>query len=396
MSGRSEFLPFSPPLIGQEEIDEVVESLRSGWITTGPKAARFEREFRDFVGAETAVALNSGTAALHLGLVALGIGKDDLVVSTPMTFSSCIHVIEHTGARPLLADIEADTLNIDPNAVEKLIGQQPRSSVKALIPVHLYGHPADMGALIAIAESYDLGVVEDAAHSLPATYHGQMIGARDLRHPKRLVAFSFYATKNLTTGEGGMLTGSAQLIETARIWSLHGMSRDAYTRYSAEGSWYYEVVAPGFKYNISDIQAAIGIQQLARLQAMEQRRREIVRRYNTGLEELEEITLPVERPEVAHAWHLYVIRLNLERLSIGRAHFIDELKARKIGTSVHFIPVHLHPYYRDKYGYKPDDFPVAYREYQRIISLPLYPRMTNQDAADVIDAVRDVAVRFRR
>jgi dTDP-4-amino-4,6-dideoxygalactose transaminase len=396
MPRRSEFLPFSPPLIGQEEIDEVAESLRSGWITTGPKAARFEQEFRDFVGAEAAVALNSGTAALHLALVALRVDKEDIVVSTPMTFSSCIHVIEHTGARPLLADIDAETLNIDPDSVERLVEKQPRHSVKAIIPVHLYGHPADMDALIAIAESYDLGVVEDAAHSLPASYRGQMIGARDPRHPRRLVAFSFYATKNLTTGEGGMLTGPTDLIETARVWSLHGMSRDAYKRYSADGSWYYEVVAPGFKYNMSDIQAAIGIQQLARLRAMEQRRLEIARLYNTGFQDLEELTLPVERPDVQHAWHLYVIRLRLDRLSIDRAQFINELKKRQIGTSVHFIPVHLHPYYRDKYGYKPDDFPIANREYQRIISLPLYPRMTNQDVADVVDAVRDVVVQFRR
>jgi dTDP-4-amino-4,6-dideoxygalactose transaminase len=393
---RSKFLQFSPPLIGQEEIDEVAESLRSGWITTGPKAARFEQEFRDFVGAEAALALNSGTAALHLGLVALRVGRGDAVISTPMTFSSCIHVIEHTGARPLLADIDAETLNIDPHEVERLIGKQPRRSVKAMIPVHLYGHPADMGALSAIAESHDLGMVEDAAHSLPASYRGRMVGARDPRHPRRLVAFSFYATKNLTTGEGGMLTGPTDLIETARVWSLHGMSRDAYKRYSADGSWYYEVVAPGFKYNMSDIQAAIGIHQLARLRAMEQRRLEIARLYNTGFKDLEELSLPLERPDVQHAWHLYVIRLRLDRLSIDRAQFIIELKDRNIGTSVHFIPVHLHPYYRDKYGYKPDDFPIANREYQRIISLPLYPRMTNQDVADVIDAVRDVVVQFRR
>jgi dTDP-4-amino-4,6-dideoxygalactose transaminase len=313
-----------------------------------------------------------------------------------MTFASSIHVIEHTRARPLLADIDPETLNIDPESVEKLLKQQPHGRVKAMIPVHLYGHPADMKKLIAIADSHDLGLVEDAAHSLPASYQGQMIGAGDPKHPRRLVAFSFYATKNLTTGEGGMLTGPPDLIEMARVWSLHGMSRDAYKRYSAEGSWYYEVVAPGFKYNMSDIQAAIGIQQLARLPAMEERRREIVRLYSAGFQDLEELTLPAERPEVQHAWHLYVTRLRLDRLSIDRAQFIYELKERNIGTSVHFIPVHLHPYYRDKYGYKPDDFPIASREYQRIISLPLYPGMTNRDVADVIDAVRDVVMRFRR
>jgi dTDP-4-amino-4,6-dideoxygalactose transaminase len=394
--GRSEFLPFSPPLVGQQEIDEVAESLRSGWITTGPKAARFEEEFRQFVRADSALALNSGTAALHLGLVVLGVGQGDSVVSTPMTFCSCIHVIEHTGARPLLADVDPVTLNIDPQAVEKVLARERPRRPKAMIPVHLYGHPCDMDGLISIADSHDIAIVEDAAHSLPASYQGEVVGARDPKHPKRLVAFSFYATKNLTTGEGGMLTGPTEMIETARVWSLHGMSRDAYKRYSAEGSWYYEVIAPGFKYNISDIQAAIGIQQLARLPAMERRRREIVALYNSAFQDLEALTLPIERPSVEHAWHLYVIRLNLDRLTIDRAQFIREMRERKIGTSVHFIPVHLHPYYREKYGYKPDDFPVAYREYQRIVSLPLYPRLTDEDVTDVIDAVRDVAGTFRR
>ncbi len=393
---RREFLPFSPPLIGQAEIDEVAESLRSGWITTGPKAARFEDEFRRLVGAEKALALNSGTAALHLGLIVLGVGANDMVVSTPMTFASCIHVIEHTGARPLLVDVDPQTLNIDPAAVEKALVGDGARRVKAMIPVHLYGQPCDMDALLGLADSHDAGIVEDAAHSLPASYKGQMVGAADPKHPKRLVAFSFYATKNLTTGEGGMLTGPPDLIDMARIWSLHGMSRDAYKRYSAEGSWYYEVVAPGFKYNISDILAAIGIQQLARLEAMQRRRREIVSLYDSGLRGLEALTLPVERPDVQHAWHLYVIRLNLDRMTIDRSRFIDELKRRNIGTSVHFIPVHLHPYYRDKYGYKPEDFPVAYREYLRIVSLPVYPRMTNQDAGDVVEAVRDVLATFRR
>ena len=396
MPGRSEFLPFSPPLIGQEEIDEVVDSLRSGWITTGPKAARFEEDFRRFVGAEKALALNSGTAALHLGLVALGVGADDTVISTPMTFASCIHVIEHTGARPLLVDVDPETLNIDPAAVEKALAGSGARRVKAMIPVHLYGQPCDMEALLNLADSQNAGIVEDAAHSLPASDKGRMIGAGDAKHPKRLVAFSFYATKNLTTGEGGMLTGPQDLIDTARIWSLHGMSHDAYKRYSAEGSWYYEVVAPGFKYNISDIQAAIGIQQLARLGAMQRRRREIVRLYQAGLLDLDALTLPLARPGIEHAWHLYVIRLNLDRLTINRSSFIEELRRRNIGTSVHFIPVHLQPFYRDKYGYKPDDFPVAYREYQRIVSLPLYPRMTDGDTGDVVEAVRDVVKAFRR
>jgi len=242
-----------------------------------------------------------------------------------------------------------------------------------------------------LARRYDLRVVEDAAHALPAKYKGRFIDTIG-----DLTAFSFYATKNPPTGEGGMLTGGPDLIEGARIWSLHGMSRDAWKRYSSEGSWYYEVIRPGFKYNMPDISAAIGIQQLKKLPDFQARRREIVKRYNDAFGELEEVQIPVKRPDVEHAWHLYVIRLNLDLLKISRNQFIEELKARNIGTSVHFIPIHLHPYYRDKYGFKPDDFPVAYREYQRIISLPLYPKMTDQDVQDVIEAVIDIVGVYRR
>jgi dTDP-4-amino-4,6-dideoxygalactose transaminase len=331
------------------------------------------------------------------------------------------------GARPILVDVEPDTLNIDPQKVEEAIeleigrrrmenrrwkiesGSLPSffhspSSIKAILLVHLYGHPCDMDAITEIAREYKLAIIEDAAHALPAKYKGQYIGGwktedenlnSKFRIPK-LTCFSFYATKNLTTAEGGMLTGSPEFIDEARIWSLHGMSRDAWKRYSSEGSWYYEVIRPGFKYNMTDIQAAIGLHQLRKLPQFQARRREIVHRYNEAFSQVEELQIPTERPEVEHAWHLYVLRLNVERLNVSRNQFMEELKDRNIGTSVHFIPVHLHPYYRDKYGYKPDDFPVAYREYQRIISLPLYPRMSDQDVEDVIEAVCDVVGRFRR
>ena len=399
---RSDFLPFSPPLIGEEEIAEVVDTLHSDWITTGPKVKRFEEEFAAFIGAPAALALNSCTAALHVALAALGIGPGDAVITTPMTFCSSIHVIEHVGATPILVDVEPDTLNIDPDKVEAAIKSEirtPNSEIRAIMPVHLYGHPCDMDALIEIAREYDLAIIEDAAHALPAKYKGNLIGSAnpksEFRNPK-LTCFSFYATKNLTTAEGGMLTGSPDLIEEARIWSLHGMSRDAWKRYSSEGSWYYEVIRPGFKYNMTDIQAAIGLHQLKKLPQFQARRQEIVRRYNKAFSQFEELQIPTQRPEVEHAWHLYVLRLNLDMLTIDRARFIEELKARNIGTSVHFIPIHLHPYYRDKYGYKPEDFPVAYREYQRIISLPLYPRMSDQDVEDVIEAVVDVVERHRR
>jgi dTDP-4-amino-4,6-dideoxygalactose transaminase len=322
-----------------------------------------------------------------VGLAALGVGEGDEVITTPMTFCSTVHVIEHLGARPVLVDVEPDTLNIDPGQVEQAI----TSRTRAILPVHLYGHPCEMDALLGIAERHELSVLEDAAHALPATYKGRCVGTLG-----DLTAFSFYATKNLTTAEGGMLTGSPELIEETRIWSLHGMSRDAWKRYSAKGSWYYEVIKPGFKCNMTDIQASIGLHQLRKLPAFQERRSEIVARYNEAFADLDVLQRPTERTEVQSAWHLYVIRLNLDRLTIDRAQFIEELKARKIGTSVHFIPIHLHPYYRDKYDYQPEDFPVAYRKYQRIISLPLNLRMSDQDVDDVIEAVRDVVATHRR
>ena len=396
---RQTFLPFSPPLIGEEEITEVVDTLHSGWITTGPKTKQFERQFAQFIGAPAALAVSSATDAMLVGLAALGIGPGDEVITTPMTFCSTVHVIEHLGARPVLVDVEPDTLNIDPNQVARAV----TPCTRAVMPVHLYGHPCEMDALLDIARHHNLHVVEDAAHALPAKYKGRFIGSSPLSQRlgegmgvRVLTAFSFYATKNLTTAEGGMLTGDHDTIEQARIWSLHGMSRDAYKRYSAEGSWYYEVILPGFKCNMTDIQAAIGLHQLRKLPQFQARRQEIVRRYNEAFSQFEELQTPVERPEVESAWHLYAPRLNLDRLTIDRARFIEELKARNIGTSVHFIPIHLHPYYRDKYGYKPQDFPVAYENYLRLVSLPLNLRMSDQDVGDVIEAVTDVVATYRR
>src|SRR5712691_6831910 len=265
---RSEFLSFAPPMIATEDIDEVVQALREGWITTGPRAARFESEFARYVGAPAALALNSATSALHVGLAVLGIGEGDAVVTSTMTFCSSIHVTGHRRARPVLVDIEPDTLNIDPEQIEAAVLRTP--GVKAILPVHLYGHPCDMDAIYDIARRHSLAVIEDAAHAFPARHNSRMIGAPKpgFDHP-RLVAFSFYATKNLATGEGGMLTGPQDLIDQARVWSLHGMSRDAYKRYTSEGSWRYEVVLPGFKYNMADIQAAIGIHQLKRIDEMQ-------------------------------------------------------------------------------------------------------------------------------
>ena len=384
---RSNFLHFAPPLIGDEEIDEVVRTLREGWITTGPRAQRFESEFAELVGAPAALALNSATSAMHVALAAIGVGEGDEVVTTTMTFTSTVHVIEHQRARPVLVDVEPDTLNIDPKKIEAAIS----STTKAIMPVHLYGHPADMDPIYDLAQRHGLAVIEDAAHSLPARYRDRLIGApkQGFEFPN-LVAFSFYATKNVTTGEGGMLTGSEELLDKARVWSLHGMSRDAFQRYTSDGSWRYDVVSPGFKYNMPDIQAAIGLHQLKRLESMQRRRRAIVAQYDEALGQLEELERPVERPEVESAWHIYLLRLRPERLRIDRSAFIEELRRRNIGTSVHFIPVHEHTYYRERYGWRPDDFPVAHHEFERMLSLPLSPAHTDQDVADVIEAVTEV------
>ncbi len=384
---RESFLSFSPPFIGAEEIAEVVDTLKTDWITTGPKTRRFESEFASFLGAEAALAVSSATDAMLAGLAALGVQPGGEIITTAMTFCSTVHVIEHLGARPVLVDVEEDTLCIDAKAVRRAV--TPRT--RGLLPVHVYGHPCDMDPLLELAASRGLFILEDAAHALPARYKGRMVGTIGTA-----TAFSFYATKNMTTGEGGMLAGDPDLIARARMWSLHGMSRDAYKRYSAEGSWFYEVVLPGFKCNMTDIQASLGLQQLRKLGRFQERRREIMRRYHGAFMELPEVQVPVEREGCESAWHLYPLRLNLDMLTIGRNQFIEEMKARNIGTSVHFIPIHLHPYYRDKYGYKPQDFPVAFANYQRLISLPLHPRLSDEDVTDVIEAVFGVAKAFRR
>jgi len=374
-------------LIGEEEINEVVATLRSGWITTGPKTKRFETNLAAYLGASGALALNSCTAALHTALVTLGVGPGDEVITTPLTFAASVNVIEHVGARPVLVDVEADTLNIDTALVERAI--TPRT--KAIIPVHFAGHPVDLDPLYDAAQRRGLAVLEDAAHALAARYKGRLIGSGE--NP---VAFSFYATKNLTTGEGGMLTGNPEFLERARLISLHGMSRDAWKRYDKGGKWYYEVLYPGFKYNMTDIQAALGLWQLKKLPGFEERRRAVVALYDQAFAQEDALETPVERPEVEHAWHLYVLRLRLEALRIDRDQFIEELTNRNIGTSVHFIPIHLHPYYRDKYAFTPESYPIAYSNYRRMISLPLNVRLSDADVADVIEAVRDVVSDFRR
>jgi len=309
------------------------------------------------------------------------------VITTPMTFAASVNVIEHVGAQPILVDVEPDTLNIDPALVAAAI--TPRT--RAVLPVHFAGHPADLDPIAELATTHRLAVVEDAAHALPARYRNRPIGAGG--NP---AAFSFYATKNLTTAEGGMLTGDAEFLDRARVVSLHGMSRDAWKRYERGGSWFYEVVLPGFKYNMTDIQAALGLWQLRKLAGFQERRRAVVRMYDEAFGQNDALELPARRPEVEHAWHLYVLRLRPGALRIHRDEFIEELRQRNIGTSVHFIPIHVHPYYRDKYHYQPDSFPVAYGNYQRMLSLPLNPRLADGDVRDVIEAVLDVVRQHRR
>lgn len=373
------------------------DALRSGWITTGPRVAQFEGDFATAVGAPGALAVSSCTDALQIALAALGVGSGDAVFTTAMTFVASVHVIEHVGATPVLVDIDPATLNIDPARLEEAIATTARDGrlrPRAVIPVHHSGQPCDMASIIDIARRYGLAVVEDAAHAIGAAYDGVPIGAPipDLEHA---IAFSFYATKNLTTGEGGMLTASEALLDEARLWSLHGMSRDAWNRYGEGGSWFYEVIRPGFKCNMTDVQAAIGLHQLRRLGGFQRRRRELVARYRSGLEDLLEIELPVESSGTTHAWHLFVVRLHDATLKIDRGQLIGELAQRQIGASVHFIPIHLHPYYRDKYGFEPGDYPIAHREYHRMVSLPLYPGMEDSDVDDVVEAIHDIVTTNR-
>jgi dTDP-4-amino-4,6-dideoxygalactose transaminase len=383
-----QFLPFHVPDIGEEEIQSVVETLRSGWLTTGSKTKQFEAEFAQRVEARHAVALNSCTAALHLALEAVGVTEGDEVIVPTMTFAATAEVVHYLKAKPVLVDCEADTLNIDVAQVEKAIS--PRT--KAIIPVHYAGQPCEMDRILEIARVHHLKVIEDAAHALPARYRGRMVGTLG-----DITCFSFYSTKTITTGEGGMATTeNTEWAERMRILSLHGISRDAVNRYTPEGTWYYEICYPGYKYNLTDIAAALGIPQLHKCDHFGAIRRRYATLYNEGFKEIPEVTIPHVADDVEHAWHLYVIQLDLERLRIGRNEMIDLLKRQGIGTSVHFIPLHLHPYYRDNYGYLPNNFPMASSVFERIISLPIYPKMTEVEIQYVIEVVATLIKSHRR
>ena len=382
------FLPFSLPEIGQDEIDEVVDTLRSGWLTNGPKCRAFEAAFREATDSQHAVALSSCTAGLHLALLACDIGPGDEVITTPLTFAATVSMAIHAGATPVLADISEDDYNIDPKEIERRI--TPRT--KAIIPVHYAGQPCRMDEILSIAKARGIRVIEDAAHALGASYRGQPIGATG-----DCAIFSFYPIKPITTGQGGMLTTNDEaLAERVRLLSLHGLSSDAWNRYSAKGSAFYQVLAPGFNYVMTDMQGALGIHQMRRMASFQQRRTEIARLYDEHLADLPEIITPFVRDEIEHCWHLYAIRVDTERLTIDRDRFVEELRARGIGTSVHFIPIHYHPYFREKLGLREGDYPVTERVFEGLISMPVYPRMTDADVARVSGALHQIVAANRR
>jgi len=379
-------VPFCIPEVPEEAIDAVVAVLRSGWMTTGPQVAAFETALGTYVGGNYVLAVNSCTAGLHLALAGLGIGPGDEVITTPLTFCATVNVILQVGAVPVLADIGPD-LNIDPVSVARLITARTR----AIIPVHMAGLPCNMDAIWELAQRHNLKVIEDAAHAAGAAYDGARIGGDQ----SDAVVFSFYATKNLSTGEGGaVVTPSEELYDRMRILCLHGISSDAWNRYSEKGNWHYDVVECGFKYNMSDIMGAIGIHQLAHLERINVRRAEIAATYNRAFREMPEVELPPVDARCTHAWHLYILRLNLDQLTIDRARFFTEMRERGIHCSVHFIPIPLHPYYRDKLEMR-DPCALALAEYPRLLSLPLYSSMQDSDVSRVIDAVREVAFRFK-
>lgn len=375
-------MPFYRADLGEAEIQAVSDVIRSGWLTMGAKTFEFERQFAHYVGASHAVAVSSCTAALHLSLEAVGLTRGDEVLVPTTTFTASAEVVTYSGATPVFVDIDPATLNMDPRDAERRI--TPRT--KAIIPVHLAGTPCDLEEILDLADQHQVRVVEDAAHALPSTYKGKRIGAIS-----ELTAFSFYATKTLTTGEGGMITTENEgLVRRLQVMRLHGIARDAWRRYSSEGSWFYHVLDTGYKYNLTDIQAALGIVQLAKCDEMTQARNRIAERYTAAFQGLDCVETPVIPADRTTSWHLYVLRLHLEQLRIDRSQFIRELADRGVSTSVHFIPLHLQPAYQRNYGYKTGDFPAAEREYQRSLSLPIFSNMREEEIEQVVWAVSDV------
>lgn len=382
MNAHEDFIPYNLPDISDTEIDAVVDTLRSGWLAPGPRVRAFEADFAAYAGARHAIAVDSATAGMHLALLALGIGPGDEVITTPTTFAATVNVIIHCGATPVLADIDTADYCIDPAAIERAVSPRTR----AILPVHHGGSACRMDEILEIAQRHGLRVVEDAAHGL-----GTEIGGRPVGSFGDATVFSFYPTKNVTSGRGGMITTDDDaLAERCRLLALHGMSNDAWDRYTERGSWAYQVLAAGYNYAMSDFQAALGQAQFSRLGEFQAKRRAIAGSLSERLSALPEVVLPAERPGTTHAWHLYVVRLRREMLTISRDEFIKQMKERGVGTSVHFIPIHHHPYYRETFGWAPGDFPAADEAFEAMVSLPLYTRMTESVTARVAAAVEDI------
>jgi len=385
---RSSFLPYHQPLIDADDERAVVDTLRSGWLTTGPRTKGFEKDLAAYTGASHCVAVNSCTAALHLGLEAVGVGGGDEVITSPITFASTANVIVHQGARPVFVDVEPDTLNIDAGAIDAAITPKTR----ALIPVDFAGQPVDLDAVMAIGRRRGLPVIEDAAHSIGAEYKGRRVGGI-----ADITCFSFYATKNITSGEGGALTTNRQeWADRISVMALHGISRDAWKRYGAEGYRHWDIIAPGYKYNMFDLQAALVRSQFDKMEAFHARRLALKAKLDGGLRDIPEIGRLAERPWSKHAQHLYPVVVKTEMLTADRDTVMNAIQAENIGIGVHFRAVHLHPYYVDTFGFRRGMFPNAEYYSDRTISLPLYPRMTDADVDDVVAAVRKVISYYRR
>ena len=381
-------IPFHRPYITDDEVRGVADAVRSGWLTMGPRTVEFEEKFAGYVGSGHAVSMNSCTACLHLALRAIGLAEGDEVIVPAMTFTATAEVISYFGARPVFADIETGTCNMDAMRLERLI----TGRTKAIIPVHFGGQPCDMEEILGLARARGARVIEDAAHALPAWYRYKKVGGLG-----DITCFSFYATKTLCTGEGGMAaTDNGQWAEMMEVLRLHGISRDAWKRYTKEGAWRYEVIDAGCKYNMTDIQAALGLAQLSKLEWMWEERREIARRYNEAFSQVEGLIPPFVKSDRESAWHLYSLKLNLESLSIGRDRFIEEMTKRGVGASVHFIPLYRQPYYRDKYGWRLSEFPASEWVFGRTVSLPIYPSMTEEEISGVIEVVTYLAEKFKR
>jgi dTDP-4-amino-4,6-dideoxygalactose transaminase len=381
-------IPFHKPCIGEDEISEVLDTLRSGWITMGPKTMKFEEEFSRYIGSSQAVAVNSGTAALHLALKAVGLKAGDEVIIPTTTFTSTGEVVCYFNAKPVIVDVNRETHNIDVASIAKAI----TSKTRAIIPVHFGGQPCDMDEILEIAGKHKLYVIEDAAHALPARYKGERIG-----RISNLTCFSFYSTKPLAMGEGGLVTTeNGEWADRIRTLRLHGISKDAWKRYSKGGSWFYEVVEAGYKYNTTDLQAALGLAQLKKVGQLWNKRKSIARRYTEAFSTQEGIHPPVIRPDRETAWHLYVVKLNLEILKVDRNTFIEKLREKGIQTSVHFIPLHRHPFYRDTFGVDAGDYPNAEWIFKRSISLPIYPGMSDEEVNYVIETTESLLRSWKR